>query len=182
MKNREMYPELKEIIQSKSLKNHIQHRLYTLRMNYFLQEEDVINYVVVSLIETLQSQKYIQYPVAWAKSVSNRFITHQYIKLKKSDVIDFDKVEHLVGCRINHISNLEEEEEEENIHKTIKKLKKSEQSLLIWRFFNNLSWEQIATKLSEEEKREIKVATARKRGERAMNELRKRYLQATNFN
>jgi hypothetical protein len=44
------------------------------------------------------------------------------------------------------------------------------------RFFQQLQWNIIAEVLSSQENRIICIATARKRGERALNELRQIYL------
>ncbi|MCG6135136.1 MAG: hypothetical protein MET45_10795 [Nostoc sp. LLA-1] len=166
-------PEIAEVFQSKTLRNYIKLRLRVYNMNNALSEEDVINHVVLCLVKTLQSEKPVYHPVAWAKVVSERYINNQFKKLKNSELTDSDKIEYLANRLVEQNTPFDEKKE---IHKKIKQLTPGNQKILIWRFFQHLSWNQIAELLSQEEGKTINTATARKRGERAIDELRKKYI------
>jgi DNA-directed RNA polymerase specialized sigma24 family protein len=173
-KHRDDCPEVAEIFQSKILRNYIKLRLYVLKMNNALSQEDVINHVALCLVETLQSGKLVSYPIAWAKKVSERYINSQFSKFKSSEATDSDKIEYFANHLLEQNKSFYEDEKEE-IRTKIKQLTPGNQKILIWRFFKHFSWSQIAELLSQEEGKTINVATARKRGERALDELRKRY-------
>ncbi|MBD2165221.1 sigma-70 family RNA polymerase sigma factor [Calothrix membranacea FACHB-236] len=172
-RNRECYAEVTEILQSKKLKDYIKLRLYILKMNSILYEEDVINYAALCLVETLRSGKKVPYPIAWAKVVSQRYISSQYDKAKSSEATDADKLEYWANCRAEDKMPCDETEE---IRKKIKLLRPRNQRLLIWRFFKHLSWDKIAELLTQEEGIKISTVTARKRGARALDELRSKYM------
>jgi DNA-directed RNA polymerase specialized sigma24 family protein len=142
-------------------------------MNNALSDEDVVNHVVLCLVENLQSGKSVSYPIAWAKVVSERYINSQFNKLKSTKTTDADKIEYLANRQLEQNTPLDEQAE---ILQKIKQLTSGNQKLVIWRFFQHLSWHEIAELLTQEEGKIIRTATARKRGERAIDELRKQYL------
>lgn len=172
VKSRYDYPQVAEILQSKKLREYIKLRLYVLKMNNVLSEEDVINYVALCLVKTLQSGKTVPYPIAWSKVVSQRHISNQYNKSKSSEATDSNKIEYLANRLVYPNTSFDEREE---IHKKIKQLRPGNQKILILRFFKHLSWDKIAELLTREEGTKISSATARKRGERALDELRRKY-------
>lgn len=169
------YKEVAEVLESARLKAYISYRLRILQMNHVLDEKDVINYVALCLVETLRSGKPVSYPFAWAKIVSVRYINSQYNKFKNSYPLDSEKIEYLINRKIEYNTPFDEDDKEE-IYRKIKQLTPTNQKIIMWRFFQNLSWTQIAELLTQEEGKTISNATARKRGERALNELREKYL------
>jgi DNA-directed RNA polymerase specialized sigma24 family protein len=166
------FSALDEIVKSKIFRNYIKSRLYILNMNCLLTEDDVINHVVVELLKAHRSGKFIDYPIAWSKIVSERYIGSERRKSKRVEATESERIEYLANHK--HTENLGYDEEDE-IHKKIQNLKPSSQQILIWRFFQHFCWSQIAELLSNTEGKTISSATARKRGERALDELRKQY-------
>ncbi|GJD22584.1 hypothetical protein RIVM261_075400 [Rivularia sp. IAM M-261] len=171
--------DLEAIYISKSLRNYVKSRLYAMEMNNIITEEDVINYVLMELIKARNCGKIINYPLAWTKVVSERYI--RYTRKKYNSIQSLDEHSFL----LERIPSYYEEkfigrEEKEEIDQKIQLLKSASQRIIKWRFFENMSWGQIAELLSKEEGQEINTSTARKRGERALIELRNLYFYGTN--
>ena len=168
------FPEVNEVLQSRWLKIHIMNRIHALKLNSFLSEEDVVQHVGMCLIERLQSGVQVHYPVAWAKLVSERYINALYKKHKMSKTIESDKVEFLANLHYqkNHFYD-----DYGEITKYIQQLKFANREIIVMRFFQGLSWYKVAEILSHREGKRICAATARKRGERAINKLRQIYLK-----
>jgi RNA polymerase sigma factor (sigma-70 family) len=164
--------KLEEILQSKSLRIFLRYRLYIMKMNHLLTEDDVISHVCVELIKAYNSGKVINSPLAWSKVVGERYIICQRKKASKSEPTEREIIELNANNQQHHTSY----EEREELKNKMKQLKLTTQNILEWRFFQNLSWEQIADLLSQQENKPVNVATARKRGERALKELRNLYI------
>ncbi len=163
---------LQEILQSRSLRVYVRNRLYVMRMNNLLTEDDVISYICVELIKAYNSGKVINSPLAWSKVVSERYIIYQRKKASRSEPTELEIIE----FKANHQNYCISYEEREELNNKMKQLKIATQKILNWRFFQNFSWEEIAEKLSQQEKKQVNAATARKRGERALKELRSLYI------
>ncbi|BAZ15297.1 hypothetical protein NIES4071_71690 [Calothrix sp. NIES-4071] len=163
---------LQEILQSRSLRIYIRNRLYVMRMNNLLTEDDVISYVCVELIKAYNSGKVINSPLAWSKVVSERYIIYQRKKASRSEPTELEIIELNANNQNYYISY----DEREELNNKMKQLKVATQKILNLRFFQNLSWEEIADFLSQQENKQINAATARKRGERALKELRNLYI------
>lgn len=168
---------LEEIYNSKSLRFYIRSRLYAMRMNNVITEDDVLNYVLVELFKAKNSGKVIDSPLAWAKVVSERYIIHQKKKYQSTESLDENSFL-LDRIQSSYEENLITSEEREELKQKIKLLKLESQIILDWRYFENLSWQEIAVLLSKKEGQEINPATARKRGERALHELRNLYMHS----
>ncbi|NJN13429.1 MAG: sigma-70 family RNA polymerase sigma factor [Richelia sp. RM1_1_1] len=166
------FTEVRQVLQAKWLRIHIRNRIYALKLSSSISEEDVIQYVVMCLVETLRSGTQVNHPVAWSKLVSERYIQKLYKKHRVSVAIESDKIEYLANRRCDEKDFYENNEE---IVKKIQQLKPANREIVEMRFFQNLSWSQIAEILSHQEGKQIRVVTARKRGERALEELRKIY-------
>ncbi|AVH65219.1 RNA polymerase sigma factor [Nostoc sp. 'Peltigera membranacea cyanobiont' N6] len=166
------FPEVIQVLESQQLKNHIRYRLRVLSIT-FISEDDVINYACMCLVETLNSSKQVIYPIAWARSVSNRYINYQYKKHKMSRATESDKIEYLANRCNQEFTSCDDDKE---IFQKIQKLNLTDQKLIIMRFFEKFSWKNIALHLSQQEGKTISDATARKRGERAIDRLREKYI------
>lgn len=168
------FPEVNKVLQAKWLRIHIMSRIHVLKLGSFLSEEDVIQHVNMCLIERLQSGVKVHHPVAWAKLVSERYISALYKKHKMSQTTESNKIEYLANLHYQK-NNLYDDYEE--ITKYIQQLKFASREIIVMRFFQGLSWHKVAEILSHREGKRICAATARKRGERAINKLRQIYLK-----
>lgn len=172
--NQEISQAVNQVLQADWLKIHIRSRIHALKLSSLISEEDIIQYVVECLTETINSGTTINYPVAWSKLVSERRIQKLYNKNKFSEATESQKIEYLASSRCDENSFYNNNDE---INKKIQQLKPASRKIIRMRFFEDLSWDKIADILSEQEGKQIRVATARKRGERALNELRQIYFQ-----
>ncbi len=166
------FAEVRQVLEAKWLKIYVKNRIHALKLSSSISEEDVIQYVIMCLIETLKSGTQVDYPVAWSKLVSERHIQKLYKKHRVTQATESDKIEYLANlrCDENDLYNNDGE-----IAKKIEQLKPASKEIVEMRFFHNLSWSQVAEILSRQEDKQIRVATARKRGERALEELRQIY-------
>jgi RNA polymerase sigma factor (sigma-70 family) len=170
--NSNNFAEVRQVLQAKWLRIHIRNRIHALKLSSSISEEDVIQYVVMCLVETLKSGTQVNHPVAWSKSVSERYIQKLYKKHGATQAIESDKIEYLANLRCDESDFYDNNKE---IAKKIQQLKPASKEIVEMRFFHNLSWSQIAEVLSCQGGKQIRVATARKRGERALEELRQIY-------
>lgn len=164
-------PLVLQVLQSRYLSAHIKSRLATLKTN--LSEEDVLHYVILSLIETIKSGKEVRNPVSWGKTVAERYISKQYKLCRQSIAVESGTLEFLENLHRPEVSSLDTDDTE-YLNSLIERLKHPERQLIRWRFFDNLSWAQIAVRLSTPTK-SVSEQTARKRGERALDALRSLY-------
>ncbi|WP_414755905.1 RNA polymerase sigma factor [Anabaena sp. CCY 9910] len=138
-----------------------------------MSEEDVIQHVILCLIEALRAGTQINHPVAWARLVSERYVNNKYKKYRMTEATELDKIEHL-ATRNNQENRCYEDEAD--LMQKIEQLKPISKQILIMRFFEGLSWNEIAYLLSKQENKNLNAVTMRKRGERAINELRSYYV------
>jgi RNA polymerase sigma factor (sigma-70 family) len=172
--DRNDFPEVTEVRQSRWLLNYTNNRIHILKLSSYLSGDDVIQYAALCLTKELQSGKEITYPIAWAKLVCERHINKQYKKNKNIQAQESNQIERLANLRSQEI-DIHFFDNNEQLHHSIQQLRPSSKQIIEMRFFQQLHWEQIATILSRQEERQICAATARKRGERAINELRQIY-------
>jgi RNA polymerase sigma factor (sigma-70 family) len=169
-------PEVTEILHSRWLKNYIRVRISTLKLSSHISEEDVIQHAAAECaIKYFNSGQRIEYPITWAKLVSERYINKLYKKNRNSEATDSEKLEYLANIAFEE-RNLRDSENQGQLHQSIRQLKSASRQIIELRFIQELHWDQIAEILSCQENRVICIATARKRGERALRELKKIYL------
>ena len=164
--------EVRQVLQSKWLKIHIRSRIHALKLSSLISEEDIIQQVILYLVTTLQSGKQVEHPIAWSKLVSERHIQKVYKKNKFTDAIEPETIEYFASKHQDET----EFSDDKQIKKNIGRLKPSYREILKMRYFLDLSWGEIAEILSRKESKQVHETTARKRGERALNKLRQRYV------
>ena len=169
--SQEVSKAVNQVLQTEWLRIHIRNSIHRLKLSSLVSEEDIIQYVVKCLTEAINSGTTINHPVAWSKLVGQRQIQKLYKKNKFSEATESETLEYLASQRSDDNSFYNNEE----INKKIELLKPSSKGIIKMRFFEDLSWDKIADILSEREGKKVHVATARKRGERALKELRQIY-------
>ncbi|BAZ08197.1 hypothetical protein NIES4071_00020 [Calothrix sp. NIES-4071] len=181
--------EFEKLIESSGLIKSIRIRLQQFHMNNSLTVEDVLSEVFLRLYRTHRSGKSISNLEAWVRTTSFHYIMEESRIQNRNISCSIDLVNLSSDELIRNFSyssaDLEKNEEIDKLNNSMNKLKPENQKILIWRFIDELSWYQIAELLSKEEGKIISESAARKRGERAMNELRSIYnnslrLQSTN--
>ena len=163
--------EVRQVLKSKWLKIHIRNRIHILKLSSLIMEEDVIQQVAMYLFEAQISGKKIKHPIAWSKLVSERHIQKVYKKNKLNEATKYEAIEDLLGKHQDENYF----DDDGRIRKSIEQLKPANREIIKMRYFRDLSWGKIAEILSQQEGKQISEPTARKRGERALNELRQIY-------
>jgi RNA polymerase sigma factor (sigma-70 family) len=174
VKDNNDFPEVLEVLQSGWLRTFCNNRIRILKLSSYLEGEDVIQYAVQCLANELQSGKKIEHPIAWAKTVSERHIQKHFKKNCLTEATPSDRLEYLAGSQSEEM-NLHFFDNYEQLHHSMGQLKSTSRQIIEMRFFQKLDWKKIALVLSSQENTEISAATARKRGERAIIELRSYY-------
>jgi polyhydroxyalkanoate synthesis regulator protein len=88
------FQEVNQVLKSTWLKKYISNRIYILKLSSHISAEDIIQHVTEYLIRDLKSGKKIEYPIAWAKLVSERYISKVYKKNRKTEATEADKIEY----------------------------------------------------------------------------------------
>lgn len=169
------YHELTQVMQSKTLIAHIKFTLGTLKPKPNVSEQDVLQHVIQCLIEALQSGTVVRKPVAWGRLVATRYIYKQYKLCKLSILVESDQLEYYRNINFPNHSSGFDIIDRTHLYDQLARLKDSERQIIEWRFFDNLSWSEIAVNLSTPTKI-VTEQSARQRGTRAMKSLRSLYL------
>jgi RNA polymerase sigma factor (sigma-70 family) len=164
-----------------NLKNLLLHFSIRLRQYGLLgiyESEEVLYEVGSRFWDTLQKGKNVPIPnpEAWARITGRNIIHELSRKQKKYQTVEPNKLELVVATDEEISLTLEKQEESDRIHDALKQLKSETQELLKLRFFQGLSWQEIAEHLAQNGQN-VSVATLRKRGERAINQLREVYFE-----
>jgi RNA polymerase sigma factor (sigma-70 family) len=164
-----------QVLQSPSLSIHIECRLSTLKPKPSVLKEDVIHHVIASLIEAIKSGKEIRNPVAWGKCVAERYISKQYKLCRKSIMVESGTLEFLENIHRQEPFLPFDTDDAEYLYSQIARLKDCDRQIIQLRFFDNLSWSEIAVRLSSSTK-PVTEQAARQRGKRALDALRSLYI------
>ena len=135
---------------------------------------EVLNEAVIRLITALQKGNTILIPEAWIKKTGFNII-REIKRKQKCQNLDPNIIESVFESGEDISLNLIKEEESKTLHDALQKLSSENQQLINLRFFQRLSWAEIAHHPTQNGNN-VAVATIRKRGERAINQLRKAYL------
>lgn len=141
---------------------------------------EVLHEVWLCGIQTIKAGRTINNPKAWIRTVAYRIIIKEVRRLKPEKIasVSFDTIEPYALVEINASSNDNESEDcHQLIRQSICELDQEDQRLIILRFFQKLSWEEIREVLISEGIGVANVAALRKRGQRALERLRNKYHQ-----
>jgi RNA polymerase sigma factor (sigma-70 family) len=163
-----------QVLQSQSLSTHIECRLSTLKPKPSVSKEDVVHHVIVSLIEAIESGKEIRNAVAWGKCVAGRYISKQYKLCCQTIMVESGTLEFLENIHRQEPSSSFDTDDTEYLKSQIARLEDCDRQIIQWRFFENLSWSEIAVLLSSPTK-PVTEQAARQRGKRALDALRSLY-------
>ncbi|AFZ03642.1 tetratricopeptide repeat protein [Calothrix sp. PCC 6303] len=163
-----------QTLQSQWLSAYIKHRLLRLKPN--VSEEDVLHYVIVSLIEAVKSGMEVRHPVTWGKLVADRYINKQYKLSRQSIIVKPRMLEFFGNVHRQELSSAFDTDDTEYLQSQIARLKERDRQIIQWRFFDNLSWSEIAVRLSSKTK-PVTEQGARQRGKRALDALRSLYTE-----
>lgn len=158
-----------------NLRKNILGRLKQFHLQGIYEPDDVLNEVVIRFMRTLLKEKKIFNPEAWIRITAYNII-RELSRKQKCQNLDHNTHESMVASGEDISLYLTQQEESERIHDALKKLSPETQYLLELRFFKGFSWQEIAQYLTQKGQK-VSVATLRKRGERAINQLREVYFK-----
>lgn len=160
----------------KNLQKHFLDYLKRYQLLSIYESEEILYEVASRFRDTLQKGKNVPKPKlrAWASSTGRNIIRELSRKHKKYQVVEPNTLESEVASGEDISLALEKREEWGIIHEALKEIKPEDQDLLERRFFQGLSWKEIAQHLAQNGQ-DVSVPTLRKRGERAINQLREVY-------
>jgi RNA polymerase sigma factor (sigma-70 family) len=148
---------------------------YLKQFNLFgiYEPDEVLNEAVLRF-KALHKGKKVPNPEAWIKKTGFNFVREMSRK-RKCQNLDHNTLESVVASVEDINLDLIKQEESDRVHDALKKLSLENQQLLKLRFFQGLSWSEIAQHLTTQNGNKVVVETLRKRGERAINQLREVY-------
>jgi len=149
-----------------NLRRNFKCRLKQFHLLGIYEPDEVLNEAVLRLIKALHKGNTIPIPEAWIKRTGFN-IMREMSRKQKCENLD----ESVVASGEDISLNLIKQEESERVHDAVQKLSPENQQLINLRFFLGLSWSQIAQHLNQNGNK-VAVDTLRKRGERAIKELK----------
>ena len=158
-----------------NLRQYFECRLKKFQLFGIYELDELLNEIGLRYFKAIQKGNTIPILEAWVK-VTGFNIIHEMKRKQKCQNIDHNILESVVASGEDISLNLINQEESERVHDAVQKLSSENQQLINLRFFLGLSWSQIAQHLNQNGNK-VAVATLRKRGERAINELRKVYFE-----
>lgn len=145
------------------------------------QPEEILSEAVLRLEYALEMGKNIYNREAWLKTTGFFYILELRRHESKFATLNIDvnetssKSVYIQNSYTIGVEQLETEETYQLLGKSILELQASERELLVMRFYDNMSWDEIA-QLYASRGETISVTTLRQRGSRVLKCLRKVYL------
>lgn len=155
-------------------------RLVQFKLNGLYQPEEILSEAVLRLEYALIAGKNIYNQEAWLRTTGYVYILEIRRQESKFTTINIDMSETLfksVHISTSHnigVDYLATEETYQLLGKIILELQANERELLIMRFYNDMSWKEIA-RLYANRGESISVPALRQRGSRVLKSLRKVY-------
>lgn len=154
------------------------HNFYRLRLNQYgllgkREPDEILSDAIWRLSKACDSGKKIYNVIAWLRTTGLHIIKEISREETRRRIIDnqnFDFEEFLPDERLQQSS--QDTEVYKHLNQALKELDFEDRKLLILRYYRQLSWQDIARKLSVNGV-EITTEALRKRGSRALSKLRK---------
>lgn len=163
---------------SYSLFAFIQSMLFRFALDGVYTPVDIFQEVYIRSVEAISSGKVITSYSGWFRSTALNIIREHSRELRRHTNIssyDIPVIENTVD------SILEESELAKRLkllESSISKLSKEDNELLTLRYIEGLSWKEVAEFFRKEKGTDISMATLRKRGSRAIEALRRNFVDA----
>jgi RNA polymerase sigma factor (sigma-70 family) len=143
-----------------------------------IEPHEVLSEVWLRGIEAIKAGTTINNPGAWIRAVSYNILVQEVRRLKKEKraSVSFDSIESRFLVESGSSENDETEPDYLLLRQAVHDLKQEDQKIITLRYFQGLSWEEIRETLLSEGIEVKSVAVLRKRGQRAIERLRSKYL------
>ncbi|RUT03872.1 hypothetical protein DSM106972_047860 [Dulcicalothrix desertica PCC 7102] len=178
------YPQLElSTVDWEKLLTNARIRLWQLELSKDYTDEDVVLEAVHRLNANIEKGKPIHNLQGWLRKTTVFVVSELSRKSKDKntsfrDPADFETSTTLLKAMAGACaeSSTDEDDRHLQLHKALSKLAIEKQQLLKLRFFKDMSWQQISDYYAAQGKT-VQSTTLRKRGERALEELRQLVLQ-----
>lgn len=146
-----------------------------------IEPYEVLGEVWVRGIKAIKAGTKIKNPGAWIRKVSYYILVEEVrrLQVEKRASVSFDSIESRFLVEPVSSENDETETCYLLLRQAVHNLKQEDQKIITLRYFQGLSWEEIREVLISEGIEVKSVAVLRKRGQRAIERLRGKYLQQT---
>lgn len=155
-------------------------RLAQFRLFGRYQPEEILSEAVLRLERALKMDKNIYNQEAWLRTTGFLYILEIWRQESKFTTINIDvnetsfKSVHILTSPNIGVDQLEIEETYQLLGKSILELEANERELLVMRFYDNMSWDEIARHYANRGET-ISIPALRQRGSRVLKSLRKVY-------
>jgi RNA polymerase sigma factor (sigma-70 family) len=151
----------------------IKARLKSFNLNGQYSPDDIVNECFLRWHKAVEDGKEIPVLDGWMRKTAFNVIRELSRRNRKVDLREpTDLAESLPDAQEEADGD---DEQHQTVHQALKQLSQEKQELLEFRFFQNLSWDDITDVYASRGQKNTSQ-TLRKRGQRAMDELRKIYL------
>ncbi|MFM7877024.1 MAG: sigma-70 family RNA polymerase sigma factor [Microcystis panniformis] len=147
----------------------IKRSLRQFNLDSYYDPSDIISEAYIRGVRSISSGRVITNPLAWIRMVSHNIIR----ELSRNQNRQKADIAQLQDSVIFEPSNIEDDLE--LVQLAFKHLSPEDREIITLRTIEGLSWSEISKRLESDERQALQVAVLRKRGERAMQRLRKIY-------
>lgn len=154
-----------------SVKKFIQSRLHQYKLEGQYNPDDIINEVFLRWHKAVEEGKQVPVLAGWMRVTAHNIIRELKRKNERADLYEPSVLAELVPDTQKAADN----EQHQFVRQALQLLSPEKRELLEFRFFQNLSWDDI-TNIYATRGQKTTAQTLRKRKQRAMDELRKVYL------
>lgn len=149
-------------------------RLYGLERRY--NSDDILNECLLRWYKAVENGKPIPSFAGWIKVTAFHIISELSRNTKRVNSYEPSILENLLPDAFDKADDEGEDDPQLVVRKALNALSDDKRELLELRFFHGLSWDEVAAHfIARGEK--VTVFTLRKRGQRAIDELRKNFLK-----
>jgi RNA polymerase sigma factor (sigma-70 family) len=173
----ERFPELKDKKPLTILRHFYRLRLQQYKLLGKYEPDDILNDAISRLDKAVKSDKIIYNVVPWLRQTGLNIINELSREQNKYRIIDSPNLdlEQILSSEQNNQKN-DDSELDMQLYQSLQLLDSDDRKLVTLRFYQQLSWQDIVRKLAEENIY-ISETVLRKRGSRALEKLRKIFIE-----
>ena len=167
------YPVLTELLgDMDGFQKFILAKLRSVGLERHYNPDDILNECLLRWYKAVENGKSIPSLAGWMRVTAFNVISELSRETKRANPYDPSLLENLLADAVDEAGSEGEDDPQLVVRKALNALSDDKRELLELRFFHNLSWNEIADHFKVRGEK-VSVPTLRKRGQRAVEELRK---------
>jgi RNA polymerase sigma factor (sigma-70 family) len=171
------YPVLTELLEDlDGFQKFILAKLRSFGLERHYKPDDILNECFLRWYKAVENGKSIPSLAGWMRVTAFNVISELSRETKKANPYDPSILENLLPDAFDEVDGQGEDNQQQAVRKALNALSDDKRELLELRFFHNLSWDGVAAHFMARGEK-VTVSTLRKRGQRAIEELRKVFLR-----